>query len=44
MPEMILMLVCVMNNDIRTPVMAKGTENMMMKGSRNDSNCEAITI
>ena len=26
------------------PLMAKGMENMMMKGLEKDSNCEAMTM
>ena len=27
-----------------TPMAASGIENMMMKGSRSDSYCDAITV
>ncbi len=38
------MLLPVKNIMSTTPLMAKGMENMMMKGLEKDSNCEAMTM
>ena len=35
---------CVTSKPMKTPVKAKGTENMMTKGSTRLSNCAAMTM
>ena len=39
-----LKVVPVSTSVVTTPMAARGIEKMMMKGSRSDSNCAAITM
>ena len=44
MKDVTFSVVRVRKSDQMTPIIPSGTENMMMKGSRSERNCEAMTM